>query len=63
MDAVVEELVKKKSLTKQEFFHLVELHGSIRPMPPSILDIRMAKRAKNQDILMNQNHTNITGNV
>ena len=37
MDAVVDELVRKKSLTKQEFFNLVELHGVIKPMPPSIL--------------------------
>lgn len=43
MDAVVEQLVEKKSLTKQEFFQLVELNGSINPMPRSILDIRAAK--------------------
>uniref|UniRef100_A0A7N0TK12 AAA+ ATPase domain-containing protein n=1 Tax=Kalanchoe fedtschenkoi TaxID=63787 RepID=A0A7N0TK12_KALFE len=43
MDAVVNQLIEKKSLTKQEFFQLVELHGSINPMPPSILDIRAAK--------------------
>ena len=42
MDAVVDELVEKKSLTKQEFFGLVELHGSLKPMPPSIIDIRVA---------------------
>lgn len=40
MDAVVERLVEKKSLTKQEFFSLVELHGCLQTMPPSIVDIR-----------------------
>ncbi|XP_002515987.2 probable inactive ATP-dependent zinc metalloprotease FTSHI 2, chloroplastic [Ricinus communis] len=54
MDAVVDELVQKKSLTKQEFFHLVELYGSIKPMPLSILDLRAAKRAEFQKMMMNQ---------
>ncbi|KAL1364708.1 hypothetical protein HN51_012849 [Arachis hypogaea] len=44
MDAVVNELVEKKNITKQDFFHLVDLHGSIKPMPPSILDLRAAKQ-------------------
>lgn len=46
MDAVVDVLVEKKSLTKQEFLHLVELHGSLQPMPQTILDIRNEKRTK-----------------
>ncbi|KAI9107854.1 hypothetical protein K1719_021190 [Acacia pycnantha] len=54
MDAVVSELVEKKSITKQEFFHLVELYGSIRPMPPSILDIRASKLQQSQELLKNQ---------
>ncbi|GMI73144.1 FtsH (filamentation-temperature-sensitive protein H) inactive 2, embryo defective 2083 [Hibiscus trionum] len=54
MDAVVDGLVEKKSLTKQEFFGLVELHGSLKPMPPSIIDIRVAKRAQFQEMMMNQ---------
>ena len=54
MDAVVDELVEKKSLTKQEFFGLVELHGSLKPMPPSIVDIRVEKRAQFQEMMMNQ---------
>ncbi|KAL4310605.1 hypothetical protein GQ457_01G039520 [Hibiscus cannabinus] len=53
MDAVVDELVERKSLTKQEFFGLVELHGSVKPMPPSIVDIRVAKRAQFQEMMMN----------
>lgn len=44
MNAVVDKLVEKKSLTKQDFFNLVELHGSLEPRPPSILDIRSAQR-------------------
>ncbi|KAK1578861.1 hypothetical protein Q3G72_033638 [Acer saccharum] len=52
MNAVVNELVEKKSLTKQEFFHLVELHGNLQPMPPSILDIRAAKRIEYQEMML-----------
>ncbi|KAJ7963055.1 ATP-dependent zinc metalloprotease FtsH [Quillaja saponaria] len=54
MDSVVDELVRKKSLTKQEFFQLVELHGSLKPMPPSIIDLRAAKRVHFQELLHNQ---------
>ncbi|KAG4154475.1 hypothetical protein ERO13_D03G059400v2 [Gossypium hirsutum] len=60
MDAVVDELVEKKSLTKQEFFGLVELHGSLQPMPPSIVDIRVAKRTQFQEMMMNPN-VKVTG--
>ncbi|KAK9149317.1 hypothetical protein Scep_008074 [Stephania cephalantha] len=49
MDSVVDELIKKKSLSKQEFFNLVELHGCLEPMPPSIVDIRVAKRVQLQE--------------
>lgn len=51
MDAVVNNLVQKKSLTKQEFFNLVELHGSLQPMPPSILDIRSTKRSQLENMI------------
>ncbi|MBA0761229.1 hypothetical protein Gotri_023906 [Gossypium trilobum] len=60
MDAVVDELVEKKSLTKQEFFGLVELHGSLQPMPPNIVDIRVAKRTQFQEMMMNPN-VKVTG--
>ncbi|WCJ40839.1 ATP-dependent zinc metalloprotease FtsH [Euphorbia peplus] len=50
-NAIVDELIEKKSLTKQEFFNLVELHGSIKPMPPSILDLRAAKCAQLQELI------------
>ncbi|XP_061359143.1 probable inactive ATP-dependent zinc metalloprotease FTSHI 2, chloroplastic [Gastrolobium bilobum] len=57
MDAVVTELVENKSLTKQEFFHLVELHGSLKPMPPSLHDIRVAKRREFQELINNGKET------
>lgn len=52
MDEVVEKLVQKKSLSKQEFFTLVELYGSIKPMPPSILELRKIKRLQLQENVM-----------
>lgn len=63
MDAVVDELVQKKSLTKQEFFRLVEVHGSLKPMPPNILDIRAAKRIKFQERMMNQREAAVGKNI
>ncbi|CAK9310685.1 unnamed protein product [Citrullus colocynthis] len=54
MDAVVDDLILKKSLTKQEFLQLVELHGSVKPMPPSIIDLRIAKRTKFEEMMKNQ---------
>ncbi|GAV77556.1 AAA domain-containing protein/Peptidase_M41 domain-containing protein [Cephalotus follicularis] len=63
MDALVDELVEKKSLTKQEFFHLVDLHGSLKPMPPSILDIRVVKRAQFQEMMMKLKDTAVESNL
>lgn len=57
MDEVVEKLVQKKSLSKQEFFTLVEIYGSIEPMPPSILELRKIKRLQLQEAVMNQDMT------
>lgn len=34
MEAVVDALVQKRSLYKQEFINVVELHGVIKPTPP-----------------------------
>lgn len=65
MDAVVEQLVKKKSLTKQEFLSLVELHGNLKPMAPSILELRAAKRAQFEETMMmvkNQKES-VAGNI
>ncbi|KAG7625448.1 putative inactive ATP-dependent zinc metalloprotease FTSHI 2 [Arabidopsis thaliana] len=52
MDEVVEKLVQKKSLTKQEFFTLVELYGSSKPMPPSILELRKIKRLELEEMVL-----------
>lgn len=52
MDAVVDELVQNKSLTKQDFFHLVEKHGHLETLPPNIVDIRNAKYAEFQELMM-----------
>lgn len=54
MEVVVDELVQKKNLSKHDFVRLVELYGSLKPMPPSILDIRVAKRKEFQDMMMDQ---------
>ncbi|GAB4842285.1 Probable inactive ATP-dependent zinc metalloprotease FTSHI 2, chloroplastic [Ancistrocladus abbreviatus] len=63
MDAVVDELVQKKSLTKKEFFHLVDTHGSLEPIPPNIIDIRIKKRVQFQDNMMKQKDEALTSNV
>ncbi|KAF3450706.1 hypothetical protein FNV43_RR06795 [Rhamnella rubrinervis] len=52
MEVVVDELVQKKNLSKHNFVRLVELYGSLKPMPRSILDIRVAKRKEFQDRMM-----------
>ncbi|CAK9169660.1 unnamed protein product [Ilex paraguariensis] len=63
MDSVVDALVKKKSLSKQEFFNLVELHGSLKPIPTSIVDIRVDKRLQFQKMMKNQNKAALTESV
>ncbi|KAH9603280.1 hypothetical protein KSS87_014374 [Heliosperma pusillum] len=44
VNTVVDELILKKSLAKKEFFHLVEMYGSLEPVEPSILDIRAERQ-------------------
>ncbi|PSS17948.1 Inactive ATP-dependent zinc metalloprotease FTSHI 2 like [Actinidia chinensis var. chinensis] len=63
MEAMVKELVEKKSLTKLEFFRLVELHGSLEPMPPSIFDIWLAKRLQFQNMITEQKEAGVPSNV
>ncbi|WJX69878.1 putative inactive ATP-dependent zinc metalloprotease FTSHI 2, chloroplastic [Trifolium repens] len=54
MDAVVNELIDKKSLTKEDIVRLVQLHGLKKPtMPISILDIRDAKLRELQEVSSN----------
>ncbi|MCI19780.1 ATP-dependent zinc metalloprotease FtsH-like [Trifolium medium] len=58
MDALVNELVEKKSLIKEDIARLVQLHGLIKPkMPISILDIRDAKRRELQEVISNGKET------
>jgi hypothetical protein len=58
MDAVVNELVEKKSLTKEDIVRLVQLHGLNKPtMPISILDIRDAKLRELQEVSSNGKET------
>lgn len=52
MDSLVDELIQKKSLSKQQFFDLVQKYGCLEPLPPSIIDIRNAKRAHFQEMMM-----------
>ncbi|XP_027168275.1 LOW QUALITY PROTEIN: probable inactive ATP-dependent zinc metalloprotease FTSHI 2, chloroplastic [Coffea eugenioides] len=59
MDVVVDSLVEKKSLTKQEFFDLVESHGFLQQMPPSIIDIRSTKRSEFQDLITDQQEASL----
>ncbi|KAL6497002.1 putative inactive ATP-dependent zinc metalloprotease FTSHI 2, chloroplastic [Orobanche gracilis] len=55
LDAAVGILVENKSLTKEEFFNLVELHGSLEAPQPSILDIRSIKRIQLQNVMAGRN--------
>jgi hypothetical protein len=58
MDAVVNELVEKKSLTKEDIVRLVQLHGLNKPtMPISIPDIRDAKLRELQEVSSNGKET------
>lgn len=52
MEALVDQLVQKKSITKQEFSNLVVEKGHLEPMPQSIVDIRTAKRIQFQEMMM-----------
>jgi len=53
MDTLVNELVEKKTLTKEDIVRLVQLHGHTKPIPISILDMRDAKRRELQEIAGN----------
>ncbi|KAL2936218.1 putative inactive ATP-dependent zinc metalloprotease FTSHI 2 chloroplastic [Bienertia sinuspersici] len=54
VNVLVDELVRKKSLAKKEFFDLVEMHGSLEPIAPSLVDIRAEKRKQFQEMITNQ---------
>lgn len=50
MDVMVNELVEKKNLTKEDIVHLVQSHGHTKPVSVSILDIREAKLREFQEM-------------
>ncbi|XP_058780565.1 probable inactive ATP-dependent zinc metalloprotease FTSHI 2, chloroplastic [Vicia villosa] len=50
MDVMVNELVEKKNLTKDDIVHLVQSHGHTKPVSVSILDIREAKLRELQEM-------------
>ncbi|XP_074276012.1 putative inactive ATP-dependent zinc metalloprotease FTSHI 2, chloroplastic [Silene latifolia] len=54
LNTMVDELILKKSLAKKEFFHLVEMYGSLEPVEPSILDIRAERRKQLQEMMSNK---------
>lgn len=53
MNTLVNELVEKKTLTKEDIVRLVLFHGHAKPIPISVLDIRDAKRKELQEIVCN----------
>lgn len=54
MDAVVDELIAKKSLSKKEFSSLVEDKGCLEGSKPSIIEIRNSKRSQFQEMMMSK---------
>lgn len=52
VESVVDELIQRKSLSKQQFFNLVQKYGCLDPLPPNIIDVRNAKRAYFQEMMM-----------
>ncbi|GAB2293487.1 Probable inactive ATP-dependent zinc metalloprotease FTSHI 2, chloroplastic [Dionaea muscipula] len=63
LDIMVDELVQKRSLTKKEFFNLVQIHGSLEPDPPSIVDIRVQSSMQPQDNMVNQTDSAVLSNI
>eukprot|EP01018_Ginkgo_biloba_P002916 Gb_28961 [translate_table: standard] len=52
MDALMDKLIEKKTLRKQEFLELVENYGHIDPMPPQPIEIRNARLAEFREKMM-----------
>ncbi|CAK8535840.1 unnamed protein product [Lathyrus sativus] len=50
LDAMVNELVEKKNLTKEDIVHLAQLHGHTKPVPVSLFDIREARLRELQEM-------------
>lgn len=52
MNVLTDRLVEKRSVTKKEFFNIVEEYGHLEPMPENIVDIRKAKLSQFQEMMM-----------
>ncbi|XP_042373442.1 probable inactive ATP-dependent zinc metalloprotease FTSHI 2, chloroplastic [Zingiber officinale] len=52
MNVLTDRLVEKKSVTKKEFFNLVEEFGHLEPMPENIVDIRKVKLSQFQEMMI-----------
>lgn len=52
MDAVIDELIRKKTLRKDEFYHLVEEYGHLDPIPPQPVEVRNASLAEFREKMM-----------
>ncbi|XP_042470074.1 probable inactive ATP-dependent zinc metalloprotease FTSHI 2, chloroplastic isoform X1 [Zingiber officinale] len=52
MNVLTDRLVEKKSVTKKEFFNLVEEYGHLEPMPENIVDIRKVKLSQFQEMMI-----------
>lgn len=56
MDAVIDELIRKKTLRKDEFYHLVEEYGHLDPIPPQLIEVRNASLAEFREKMMAGKH-------
>ncbi|KAK9677066.1 hypothetical protein RND81_11G119800 [Saponaria officinalis] len=59
VNVVVDELIQKKSMAKKEFFHLVDTYGSLEPVAPSLLDVRVERRKQLQEMISNKAESNV----
>lgn len=56
MDAVIDALIVKKTLRKDQFFHLVEEHGHLDPIPPQLIEVRNSSLAEFREKMMAGKH-------
>uniref|UniRef100_A0A0D6QUE2 AAA+ ATPase domain-containing protein n=1 Tax=Araucaria cunninghamii TaxID=56994 RepID=A0A0D6QUE2_ARACU len=56
MDVLVDELIAKKTLEKDEFFQLVDKYGHLDPIPPQPMDVRNARLAEFQEKMIAEKH-------
>lgn len=56
MDALIDALIGKKTIRKNEFFRLVEEHGNLDPIPPQLTEVRDASLAEFREKMMAGKH-------